>query len=361
MTVLFRLMGIHFKEIYRSPEILFWVVFFPSLLTIGLGYAFNQKNEETISFAVAKENILEERGFKPLAPLDQDGLLVERWEKKTSDSTAGKLRFVGYIASQESDEKILLKRGMVQLLVKGEKDFAYHYDLRNQNAKLAFYLVRPLLEQSKAEDDNRIVSLLVPGTRYVDYLIPGLISMNLMMSCLWGVGYALIEKRSRRLLRRLIATPMRKWQFLLSLIAIRWLFGLLNVSILLTVSYFVFDFKLVGSLFAFLLIYTGAFFAFGGFAILLGSRTSNPETGSGLINSFTSPMVIICGVFFSYQNFPDWIAPPLKFLPLSLVTDALRLIALEGVTWGFLSWRLLVLGIFGVATLILGNKIFKWN
>jgi ABC-type multidrug transport system permease subunit len=199
------------------------------------------------------------------------------------------------------------------------------------------------------------------GNRYIDFLLPGMLGMNLMGGGLWGVGYVLADMRIRKLLKRFLATPMRRRDFLLSVLISRMLFTVPEVLVLLGFGWLVFDVKNHGSLGAlvFLIVYGAA--CFGGLGLLVASRAKTIETVSGLMNLVMLPMYILSGVFFSSEKFPEIMQPLIQVLPLTAMNDALRGVMLEGKTLPELWSELLVLGVWGVIPFVVALKIFRWR
>ncbi len=203
--------------------------------------------------------------------------------------------------------------------------------------------------------------MTVTGTRYIDFLVPGLISLGVMMSCMWGISYGIIEKRSKKLLRRLVATPMKKSHFLMALITVRITLNFLESVILLLFSLLVFRISVQGSITALILLYLAGNISFSGIAIFVSSHTSNTEVGNGLINFVVTPMMVLSGIFFSYQNFPEWSLPVIKNLPLTMLTDGIRSVFNEGAGYNEVALPILILTLTGIVFFTAGLKIFKWH
>ena len=242
-------------------------------------------------------------------------------------------------------------------------EIKYHFDPANAEAKTAYQLVSGLSEYGSsfyAANQANIEPLTMKGTRYVDFLIPGLIAMGIMMACSWGISYTIIDRRSKKLLRRMVATPMKKSNFLLALITARFTLNVAEALLLFLFALLYFGTKVQGSWPALVVIFLAGNIAFSGIAILLSSHTANPEVGNGLINALVTPMMVLSGVFFSYHNFPDWTIPFIKYLPLTMIADCFRSIFNEGA--GLVDiWReALILTAVGTVSFIIGLKIFKW-
>ncbi len=240
----------------------------------------------------------------------------------------------------------------------------YHFDPMNSDAELTYLKISNYLGEgdvTQVKPNSEIRPLTITGTRYIDFLVPGLITMGVMMSCMWGISYGIIEKRSKKLLRRLVATPMKKSYFLVALITVRIIMNLIESSVLLIFALFAFNMTVQGDLSALILLYLAGNIAFAGLAVLISSHTSNTEVGNGLINFVVMPMMVLSGIFFSYQNFPDWSLVVIKNLPLTMLTDGVRGIFNEGAGYQEVAMPILILTSIGVIFFTAGLKIFKWH
>jgi len=200
-----------------------------------------------------------------------------------------------------------------------------------------------------------------PGSRYIDFLIPGLLGMNLMNAAMWGIGFALVDMRQRKLLKRFVATPMRRSDFLLALLTSRLVLMLIEVSLLLGFGVLAFHMRILGSLTAILVIGALGALSFGGLGLLTASRAQKIESASGLMNLVMMPMWIFSGVFFSYERFPAILQPLIKALPLTALNDSLRATILEGAPLVSQTQRISVLLIWGGISFLLALRWFRWS
>ena len=184
--------------------------------------------------------------------------------------------------------------------------------------------------------------------------------MGIMMSCMWGISYNMIDRRAKKLLRRLVATPMKKSYFLIAQMVVRITMNLIESSLLFLFAFLVFNFRLQGNPIALIIIFISGNIAFEGIAILISSRTSNTEIGNGLINAVVMPMMVLSGIFFSYHNFPDWSIPIIQTLPLTMLADGIRSIFIEGAGFNEIIIPSLVLATIGIIFFSAGLRIFKW-
>ncbi len=360
-----QLIIIQFKEFYREPGALFWSFIFPILISAGLGIAFNndQAHEyKKIAIVISEEaekDSIWNNIFSNTKLSQENG--YQTHSKTIKNYSNGETTY-NFIKTDMDNAVILLKRGIISLILT-QKDgkIDYLFDAHNSEAKLLFLEISSISNNSKLVSENEVISPLTKiGTRYIDFLIPGLIAMGIMSSVLWGISYGLIEKRSKKLLRRMVATPMRKSYFLLANIVSRLVLTLLDTLFLIIFAHFAFDIQIQGSIFGLILVILSGNFAFMGISILIASRTSNPQVGNGFISAITMPMMVLSGIFFSYQNFPSWAIPVIQTLPLTTLTDGVRSIFIEGAGILQVLKSILILSGIGIVTFTIGLKIFKW-
>lgn len=298
------------KELKREPEVIFWIFVFPLLLAFGLGIAFRSKPADITRIAI-------------LSTGPQAQHLLELLQKSSQSSS---------IQAQLLDRDQALqgfRLGKFDLAIEstGEDGIRYHYDPSRPESVLARSQVDAALQSAAGRRDPLPTTTLAssePGSRYIDFLIPGLLGMNLMNSGMWGIGFALVEMRQRKLLKRFVATPMRRGDFLLALASSRLVLMIIEVGLLLGFGVLAFHMRVLGSLLSILFLGALGSVAFGGLGLLTASRAQKIESVSGLINLVMMPMWIFSGVFFSYERFPAVMHPFIKALPLTALNDALR-------------------------------------
>jgi len=362
------------REITREPGVLFWGILFPILMSLGLGLAFTQKADTIRKVAVISNpdvtgvlpgntllsEFLQEKCEKNSKPEKE----TWQWKYVIDDEKTGKSIFLFYQLDRDISMK-LLKRGTVNVLLLGNNNSVeYHFDPMNPDAELTYLKLCNIIGQGEIQPVNSIAEikpLTVTGTRYIDFLVPGLITMGVMMSCMWGISYGIIEKRSKKLLRRLVATPMKKSHFLIALITVRVTMNFIESLVLFFFALFAFKMTIQGDISALILMFLAGNIAFSGIAVLVSSHTSNTEVGNGLINFVVFPMMILSGIFFSYQNFPEWSLPVIKNLPLTMMTDGIRSIFNEGAGYNEVAMPILILTATGILFFTAGLKIFKWH
>jgi ABC-type multidrug transport system permease subunit len=360
---LYRLCVAQFLETIREPDVIFWGMVFPILISIGLGLAFTQTSESKFQVIMVENNPteLDSLLIRYAQPKQHRGKDILTW--KVTDKTLGNTEF-NFIHSDWPSAIIALKRSEADMIVTDSAGKAqYHFDPHNSQAQLAYMKLSSLIKSSSSIIDaaeTTIEPLTLKGVRYIDSLIPGLISFGLMSSILWGISYTIIERRSQKLLRRMVATPMRKSNFLIALMFVRILMNVIQALILFLFAWLIFDIGIQGNIGALIVLFLAGNIAFTGVGVLISCRTSKTEVGSGWINAVQMPMMILSGIFFSYHNFPEWSIGAIQLLPLTALTDGIRSIFNEGAGWMEVLPPSVALSAFGLICFIIGLRLFKW-
>jgi ABC-type multidrug transport system permease subunit len=306
-----------------------------------------------LSFLLANKAILEN---------DRHGIISRKLT--VPNEKLGSTTFI-FQAMPWKDAMVLLKRGNLNMVM-DEKNgvLQYHFDPMNPEAQLS-YLKLSILLNTKGpvvkEANTEINPLRVSGTRYIDFLIPGLIAMGVMMSCMWGVSYAIIERRSKKLLRRMVATPMKRSNFLAALITVRVLMNFVEAGLLFLFAFLAFHITIQGNVAALVALFIAGNFAFAGISIFISSHTAKTEIGNGLINALSMPMMVLSGVFFSYHNFPAWCIPVIQKFPLTMMADGIRSVFIEGAGFAEVAMPIVILSATGFVFFAAGMRIFKWH
>jgi ABC-2 type transport system permease protein len=332
-----------FRESYREPEVLFWGFAFPIMLSVGLSIAFRNRPAETLTLAVvsgpASARAAEVLGQAPLL-------------KATVMEEAAAMR--------------ALALGSVALVVSPRPDGNVEYRLDPSRSESAIARARADDALQRAAGRRDVVSSAVtevrePGGRYIDFLIPGIVGMNIMSGGMWGVGFNLVDMRIKRLLKRLVAAPMHRPDFLAASLTMRLVSMFVEVSFMLAFGHLAFGVPVHGGLGAVFAVGALGALCFGGLGLLVGSRARRMETVTGLMNVVMMPMFVLSGIFFSADRFPRVLQPLIRVLPLTALNDALRAVVLEGSRLSTLSAPLAVLALWTVVSFALGLKLFRWS
>jgi ABC-type multidrug transport system permease subunit len=333
------------KELWREPEVIFWVFVFPILLALGLGIAFRNKPPDVIRVAVV------------------EGPEAARAMSLLMSSSNGSIH-VDMLPGAEAFNRFRLGKYDLVVTPQPGGKVEYGFDPARPETVLARAVVDDQIQAAAGRKNLLPTSSRAssePGARYIDFLIPGLLGMNLMNSGMWGIGFALVDLRQRKLLKRFAASPMRRGDFLLALASSRLILMLIELVLLLGFGVLAFHMRVAGSWGSIILISAAGALCFGGVGLLTASRAQKIETVSGLINLIMMPMWIFSGVFFSYERFPSFIHPLTRALPLTALNDALRATILEGAPLTAQGTRLLVMGLWGVLSYLLAIRWFRWT
>jgi ABC-type multidrug transport system permease subunit len=334
------------KELWCEPEVIFWVFVFPLLLALGLGIAFRDKPADITPVVIVSGN-----GAQDALAMLQNSPEKSSIRAQITDRNAALLGF---------------RLGKYDLVIEpGQSNqFQYLYDPTRPESVLARREIDDVLQTVAGRRNPLATASKIstePGSRYIDFLIPGLIGMNVMNAAMWGIGFALVDMRQRKLLKRFVGTPMRRSDFLMALASSRLLLMIVEVGLLLGFGIFFFHVRVLGSWFTILVTGTFGALSFSGLGLLSASRAQKIESASGIINLLMMPMWIFSGVFFSYERFPAVIQPFIKALPLTALNDALRSTILEGASLASQSGRLLVLLVWGFLSFLLALRLFRWT
>jgi len=257
-----------------------------------------------------------------------------------------------------------LRVGQVSLVVGAQHPRTYEFDPTRPESRMARAIVDDALQRAEGRTDATPVTdklVTQPGSRYIDFLIPGLLGFNLMSSGMWGVGFVLVEMRVRKLIKRLIATPMSRAHFLLSFVLVRGLFLLGELPLLLVFARLVFDVPIRGSLWLITALSVLGSLVFAGLGLLVGSRAQNTQTVAGLVNLVTLPMAICSGVFFSAARFPDAVQPVIKALPLTALIEGVRAVMINGSGPTAVAGHVGILLLWGALSFGIALRLFRWQ
>lgn len=355
----FQLYRARLREFLRQPARIFWVYGFPMLLAIVLGFAFQSRPPAPIVVdVVAGEG----------ADSIKSAVAAANTRLEADSTAAGPRVPIRIDLRTEAEAVARLKTGKTPVVVASAPDgsVTYRYDPTRPEAVAARQAVDEALQrQAGRVDPVRTEDRLItePGSRYIDFLIPGLIGLNAMGGGLWGVGFFLVNLRIGKLLKCYVATPMPRRDFLGAILASRLTFLIPDLAVLLALGVLAFQMPIRGSLALVILLDVVGALAFAGLGLLIASRTSTTESVSGLMNLIMLPMWLLSGVFFSSERFPAAVQPLIQALPLTQLVGGLRLVILEGAGLGSLDVlrALAILTAWAVATFWLALRLFKWS
>ena len=329
------------RELTREPEAVFWVFVFPIILAAILGLAFRSRPPEALPVAVVAGPQAEARAAALSAGSDLEPTVLSA-----------------------ADAQLALARGRVVLVVSADNPPAYEFDPTQPESRAARLAVDAALQRAAGRTDAfapKMAEVTQAGARYVDFLVPGLLGMNLMGTGMWGIGFSLVVARNGNLLKRLVAAPARKSHLLAAQLISRLIFLVPEAGALLLFAYFALGVPLRGSVILLTAVSFLGALAFSGLGLLTAARPRTIEGVSGLMNLVMVPMWIFSGIFFSTERFPDTLQPFVQALPLTALNDALRGVMLEGTGLVGLLPEIAILAVWGAVSFGLALKLFRWQ
>lgn len=325
----------------REPEAMFWVVLFPVVLSLVLSIAFKDRPVGAARIGIVAQALPEE-SVQALTGADD-------------------LEVVVFDTREEAERK--LRAGGLTALVLPGSSLVVRYDPSRTEAELARLRIDAALQRASGRALTRVDTeeITEHGSRYVDFLIPGLLGMNLMSTGIWGTGFALVDWRQKKLLKRFLVTPMRHTSFLVAQMLSRFVFLVLEVSVIALFGVLVLGVPFRGSLLGFSLLCVLGATCFTGLGLLIASRAQTVEGVSGLMNFVMMPMWLFSGVFFSYENYPEMFHPFMRLLPLTALNDGLRALMLEGDRLQTLAPEFGILVLWTIVPFLVALRTFRWR
>jgi ABC-2 type transport system permease protein len=341
-------------EFAREPEAVFWVFIFPVLLAVALGIAFRTKPPDKLR--VALETGSDGRAWWAQA-LARDADLEVMALSPSQAAEALRSARVDVVVAQEATARRTASGAPASRLV-------YRFDPTRAEGRAARLAVDDVLQRAQGRGDAlaaREERVVAPGARYIDFLIPGLVGLNLMGSGMWGLGFAVVQARTRKLLKRFAATPMRRFHYLASFALSRLIWLVLEVATVVGAGWLLFGVAVHGSFAALTVVALVGAATFAGLGLLVAARPRTVEGVSGWMNLVMLPMWLVSGTFFSYKRFPAVFQPAIRALPLTALNDALRAVINDGAPLLHAWPELAVMAAWGAISFLVALRFFRWQ
>lgn len=329
------------REFVREPEALFWTFLFPIIMSVAMAIAFPASGNQVVRVGVSP---------------GPESAVLQQSLARAKDVVVREI--------PAEDQLRALRNGEVHLIVESGSPPIYRFDPMREESRLARFVVDDALKRAAGRVEPwhaREDVIEIPGSRYVDWLIPGIVSLGIMNNGLWSIGFMTVQARLRKLLKRLAASPMQRRDYLMAPILARLAFLGPEVAAPLIFGALAFGTPVRGGVLGIAFVATAGALMWGALGLLMGSRVRTFEAASGLMNLMSVPMWVLSGVFFSASNFPDAIQPFIQVLPLTALVDAMRGVVLEGATLASLWHELAIMAAWTVIPFAVALRIFKWR
>lgn len=327
-------------EFVRDRSSLAWNIILPILLVFGLAFTFSGGNKDQYKVAVMAEglaaNATPAETLHPLLSTDY-------------------IKFYGVEEQEETIKKV--SRHQVDMLLDLRPE-QMHYWV-NHDAVNGYFVQRLLASSGGPVVTERAVT--GKEIRYVDWVVPGILGMNIMFGCLFGVGYVIVRYRKSGYLKRVSATPLTAAEFLIAQVLSRLIIVVITTVLVFAGTNFFMDFRVEGSYFSLLFVLVIGTFSLLSMGLLVASRLKSEELAGGLLNMLTWPMMLVSGVWFSMDGAHPYLQKFAELSPLTHMLKAARAIMIDGASLMGVSYHLLVLLLMGLAFIVLGAKLFKWT
>ncbi len=319
------------REFYRDKAAFYWHLFLPCFIIASFYFIFDSNQTPTYKVGVAGELWSDSEEFF-------------------------QLKYIQFIPQEKEEGLDKIRNHKLDMLI--EPGLPLQYWVNDSNRKA--YFLEKILRGSYHKSVKKIPSL-ARAVSYVDWVFPGILALNIMFSCLWGVGWLIVKYRDDGYLKRLNATPLKVYHFILGQMLARLLIILCGTGVIFIVGSWVIDFEMQGSYLDLFVCYLFGVLSLISIGLLVATRTTSKEFADGALNLFSWPMIIFSGMWFSLEGAPSWILAFAYSLPLTHLVESTRKIMLEGATLSELWFNVSAMMMFSVAAFTLVAVLFKWN
>ncbi len=322
------------REFYRDTASFAWTLCFPLFIVLSLYAIFSDRAQIQYNVAVMSE--------KNIGDLPDEFF---------------HLKYVQFVASTQEEGLAWIKNNRVDFVVQVLPEKIIYW--LNDSVPKAYFLERLLKASTKKAIERQ--GLQEKPVTYLDWVVPGVIAMNLMFACFWGVGWVIVKYRQDGFLKRLNGTPLKAWQFLLAQVLSRYVITFFITAAVFLGAKALIGFEMKGSYFALILTYSVGTMCLMSFGLLVASRTTSKEFADGILNLFSWPMMLLSEVWFSLEGSSNTVLWISKMLPLTHLVQSTRAIINEGATLMDVSDHLLVMLGVSLVLITMSSLLFKWS
>ncbi len=318
-------------EFVRDRGTLFWNLLFPVLLVVGFSFAFSGNDETLFKVGTMGQSTFNENSFLDLSSIDAINYDLEK-----------------------KDVMEKLRRHQIDMIIDFEAE-VYYLNNESSSADLLRILGSADLIQF---DEEEVIGKAI---RYVDWLVPGIIGMNMVFSCMFGVGFVIVRYRKNGVLKRMKATPVTPFTFITAQMVSRFLIVLVTSVVVYSGTTLFLKFMMNGSYIMLILITILAILCMISLGLIFAARIKSEELASGLMNLINFPMMLFSGVFFSLEGTPMVLQKVSRIFPLTHFIEAARAIMIDGAGVIQILPNILVLSGMTIVFLIIASSLFRWE
>ncbi len=327
-------------EFFREPEIIFWSIIFPISTALILGIAFHRIQNKTFTIGIKESR-------------DDSIFLIKNLKLNPNIQIL--------VLKEEEIQEFLKKRKLYAYIEIENQKIHFFYDKHFSEAKEVYIELLKAFYHHQKSIPIIEKTIEIKGTRYIDFLVPGLIALGIMNSALWGIGWNFIQMRIKKLLKLFYISPLDQNSFFFGYIFARYVLSIIENTLLFFITNYFYDIPFHGNFFELFLFYSVSYFCFAGIAFLASSRATTTIAANGILNAISMPMIILSGIFFDYTGFPEVFVHIIELLPLTIIANTLRKIFIEGSSIVEFYVETLILLFIGNLCFLLGKKIFVWK
>ena len=334
------------REFFRDRSAFGWNFLFPFLIVAGFGVIFGGQSHTEYKIGIYPH---------PNSPVQID-------QVKIPDAFRNMrlLEFIGFATEAEGLEK--LKHHKIDFLLKiGEPPYEYYVSDESPKGYVLEQMFKASLVPPETQLPAQKKEIKASAIRYIDWLFPGILAMNMMFSALWGVGYVVVRYRKNGVLKRLKVTPLTAFEYLSAQALSRIFLLMFTLTVVWTGCDLIFSFTVLGSYLDLFLVFSLGSLSLTALGLVLASRGTSEEFTTGILNFISWPMMFLSEVWFSLEGAPQWVKSAAQIFPLTHLLTAARKIMHDGAGLADISLEITILTLMTFTFLAIGAAMFSWN